>query len=268
MNLLLVTLKTLVIAYAVMVGVLFLLQRALLYPAQAVSTTPEQAGLPDMVEGAVTTADNYRLRYWFAPPRDSGRPVVVLFHGNASCMASRAQTARTLLDKGYGVLLASYRGYDGNPGAPSEQGLYKDARAQLDYVKGQGYPLVLIGQSLGSGIAVQMATEYPVRALVLETPYTSMADTAAFHYPFVPVRWLLLDRYDSLSKMAQVKAPVLVIQGTADEVIPQQLGQRLFEAASQPKEAVWVNGASHNNIYQYGNWPQVLDFIARYEAGG
>lgn len=257
-----------VIAYIFVVGGLFVVQRPLLYHPGYVSSTPEQAGLPQMSEGTVKTADGILLRHWFAPPADAGKPVGILFYGNAAYMEERAQEARSLLQLGYGVLLVSYRGYDGNTGSPTEQGLYADARANVEWLKAQGYQdFFFMGQSLGSGVAAQMAFEYPSRALVLETPYTSMVDAASYHYPFVPVRWLLLDRYDSLSKISRIHAPVFVIQGEADEVIPVSQGRALFAAANEPKEAVWLPGAHHNDYYSYGGWPQLTAFLARYAGG-
>lgn len=258
-------LQTVVVAYAVMVAVLFVLQRALLFMPPDVDGALQPDGLPEMQLGEVTTADGLTLKNWFAPPRDQSKPVGVLFYGNAAYMASRANEARALLDLGYGVLLVSYRMYDGNPGSPSEQGLYNDARANLDWLKSKGYnSFFLMGQSLGSGVAVQMATEYSITALILETPYTSMVDAAAYHYPFVPVRWLLKDRFDSLSKMSQIKAPVFVIQGEEDEVVPVEQGRRIFAAANEPKEAIWLPGAHHNDYYRYGGWPQIVEFLQKH----
>ncbi len=257
-------LQTVVVAYAVMVGVLFVLQRSLLFMPPDVDGALQPRNLPEAQLGEVTTVDGVVLKHWFAPPRDAGKPVGVLFYGNGAYMASRANEARALLDLGYGVLLVSYRGYDRNPGSPSETGLYNDARANLDWLKSKGYSFFLMGQSLGSGVAVQIATEYPVEALILETPYTSMVDAAAYHYFFVPVRWLLLDRFDSLSKIGQIKAPVFVIQGEEDEVVPVEQGRRIFAAANEPKEAIWLPGAHHNDYYRYGGWPQIVQFLQKH----
>lgn len=259
------TCSALAVAYLLMVGLLFLVQRPLLYHPGYVSSTPEQAGLSRMSEGTVKTADGILLRHWFAPPADAGKPVGILLYGNAAYMEARAQEARSLQQLGYGVLLVSYRGYDGNAGSPTEQGLYADARANVEWLKAHGYQnFFFMGQSLGSGVAVQMATEFQPKALILETPYTSMIDAASDHYPFVPVHWLLRDRYDSISKISRIHAPVFIIQGEADEVIPVSQGRALFAAANEPKEAVWLPGAHHNDYYNYGGWPQLTAFLSKY----
>lgn len=257
-------LQTFICAYLFMVAILFFMQRELLYMPPKIDGNIIPDMLSGMKLGTVTTADGLDVKHWFAPPRDQGKPVGVLFYGNAAYMASRTNEARALLDLGYGVLLVSYRGYDGNPGKPTEQGLYNDARANIDWLKAQNYDFFLMGQSLGSGVAVQMATEYPAKALILETPYTSMIDAASYHYPYVPVRWLLKDRFDSLSKITQVKAPVFIIQGEADEVIPVVQGKLLFERANEPKEALWLPSARHNDYYMHGGWPQIVAFLGKH----
>lgn len=261
-------LAVLLLIYAGLVGLLYTYQRSLLYHPQNVPGDPAQSGVPEMSVNIVTTHEGLKLRNWFAPPRDASKPIGVLFYGNAAYMASRSSHARALLDLGYGVLLVSYRGYDFNPGSPSEEGLYNDARANLDWLKAQGYnSFFLMGQSLGSGVVVQMATEYEAKALVIETPYTSMVDAASYHYPWVPVRWLLKDRYDSLSKIGRIHTPVFIIQGENDEVIPVAQGRALFAAANEPKQALWLPGAHHADYYSYGGWPEVVAFLARYANG-
>ena len=164
------------------------------------------------------------------------------------------------------MLLAEYRGYGGNPGTPSEEGFYADGRAALDFLAAREVPaarIVLYGESLGTGVAVQLALERRVGAVVLEAPFTSAVDVGADIYPFLPVRLLARDRFDSIAKIAAIGAPLLVLHGEADKVVPVRFGRALLAAARQPKEGVFVPGAGHADLYQHGGAGIVLDFLAR-----
>ena len=164
-----------------------------------------------------------------------------------------------------------YRGYGGNPGRPSELGLMSDARAALAFLDAAGVPpaeTVLYGELLGSTVAVAIAAEravggQPVAALVLEAPLSSVSDVAAYHYPWMPVRWLLKDRFEAAARIADVGAPVLIVHGDADEIVPIRYGRALFEAAQEPKEAAWIPGGGHEDLAQFGLSRIVLDFLDR-----
>ena len=171
---------------------------------------------------------------------------------------------------GYGVLLAEYRGYGGNPGGPSEQGFYADGRAYIDWLKREKKPekIVIYGESIGSGTAVQMATEYDVSGLVLETPFTSLVDIAAAQYFFVPVRYLLQDRFDNIGKITKVKAPKLVLHGLKDGTIPYASGRSLFDAAPEPKNFVDFPDGGHNNLYDFAAADYVIEFLNRIQTSG
>lgn len=254
-------------AYALFVAVMYVLQRSIMYfPARSLPT-PAQAGVPDMDVVTLKTADGLELKAWYGAPRKSGEtanPTLVYFHGNGGGIADRGARARPYLDRGYGVLLVEYRGYSGNPGKPNEQGLYQDARASFAFLEAEGLSfdrIVLIGESLGSGVAVQMATEYDIGALVLEAPFTSTVDVAAGAYWFLPVRWLMKDRFDSMSKIDRVTVPLLVVHGERDRVVPIRLGRKLFAAANEPKEAVYLPRAGHNDLPAHGSTHEVLRFL-------
>lgn len=259
--------------YTALVGALYVIQRELIYhPAQTLGT-PAASGMPEMRPVEVTTADGVTLVSWYAPAR-ARKPTIVYFQGNAGNIGGRGFKVRPYLDAGFGVLLAGYRGYGGNPGNPTEEGLYADGRAQLAFLAGQGITpaqWVLYGESLGSGIAVQMAAEQaaktPVAAVVLESPFTSMGDAAASHYPFVPARTLVRDRFESLDKIGHIRAPLFVTHGEDDAVVPVELGKRLFEAAAPPKEGHWIAGAGHNDLFDHGTAARVIDFLGRMVDG-
>ena len=256
-------------AYALFVAVMYMLQRSIMYfPIRSLSA-PAQAGVPDMDVVTLSTADGLKLKAWFKTPENKHsilRPTIVYFHGNGGGIAFRGARIRPYLDRGFGVLLVEYRGYSGNPGDPTEQGLYEDGRASLEFVKNVGIPLdqvVLLGESLGSGVAVQMATEFDVGATVLEAPFSSAVDVAAAAYWFLPVRWLLKDRYDSISKIDRVRSPLFLVHGERDRIVPIKLGRRLFSAANDPKEAAYLPHAGHNDLPAHGSIQLVIEFLDR-----
>ena len=254
--------------YGVLVAAIFLGQRTMMYPAGGSLGTPAEAGLADARELTIETEDALRLVSWYLEPAP-GRPVVVYFHGNAGTLADRAFKARLFADAGYGVLLAEYRGYGGNPGKPTEEGLYADARANLAWLAaaGQGAEnTVIYGESLGTGVAVQAALELaragtPAAGLVLEAPFSSMAEAAQVHYPWLPAARLTRDRYDSQAKIAEVNAPLLIVHGSDDRVVPQAQGRRLFDRAVEAKRAEWIAGGGHANLYDFDAGRMVLSFL-------
>ena len=259
---------TIVAVYAGLVGVLYVSQRNLMYHPSDYAAAPAASGAPEMRLAHHETADGLRLTSWYAPAR-AGMATLLYVHGNAGTVADRVFKVRPYLDRGYGVMLVGYRGYGGNPGAPSEQGLYRDGASAMAFLAAQGVAagrVVLYGESLGTGVAVELAhraaTQSPVAALVLEEPFTTMGDAAQSHYPFVPAKWLVKDKFDSASKIAAVRAPLYVFHGDRDRVVPQKLGKTLFAAASEPKTGAWIAGAGHNDLYDYGAAAGILRFLA------
>ena len=215
------------------------------------------------------TADGLALNGWYRAARD-GRSTLVYFHGNAGHLGDRAFLARPYLEAGYGVLLAGYRGYGGNPGRPSEEGLYADGRAAVAWLADAGVPpdrRVLFGESLGTGVAVQMAAEDEIAGLILQSPFTSVVEVGQDAVPWFPVSLLMTHRFDSLSKIPQITAPLLLIHGEADRVIPIRFGRRLFEAAPEPKTAHFVPGAGHNDLYRFGTSEIVIAFLETLAGG-
>lgn len=240
----------LIALYLFVAGGMFFMQRSYMYfPDRQNPGDPASFNLRMQVV-KVRTSDGLELSGWFAPPSEEGKPVVILFHGNAGNIALRAGKTRAFLDRGYGYLLAEYRGYGGNPGTPTEDGLYADGRAWIESVK--PYPFVLWGESLGSGIATRMATEFTPLAIVLEAPFTRTADVGQLVYPYLPVSLLIRDRYDSIARIKKINAPLLIVHGEFDNVVPVSLGRKLFENAAEPKEFVILPGAGHNNLFDFG----------------
>ncbi len=251
--------------YLLLTGAVFVMQRSLLYPGA--KDAPDLALYAGQGIGEVTTRtpDGLTLTHWYRPPDRPEGPVVVVFQGNAGHLGDRVPKLKPLIDAGFGLLFAGYRGYGGNPGRPTEDDLTADARGLLDWLAGQGVGperAVLYGESLGSGVAVKMAIERPVAAVVLESPYTSIAALSQLHYWYLPARWLILDKWDSLARIARISTPLLVLHGDKDTIVPLDFGQTLFDAAPEPKEMIVIAGAGHVELFDYARVvDRVLGFI-------
>ncbi|MGH6953722.1 MAG: alpha/beta hydrolase [Alphaproteobacteria bacterium] len=258
----------LAVGYLGVVAVLYGVQRRLLYFPDR--TRPEHR-LNGLERVELRTGDGLDLFAWWRPAPAPGRPVVAYFHGNAGHIGDRVGKLAPFLDAGLGLLAVSYRGYAGNPGRPSEPGLYADGVAALDFLERAGVAperTVLYGESLGSAVAVYAATRAraPVAAVVLESPFTSIADVAAHHYFYVPARWLVRDRFDARASVARVRAPLLVLHGERDRTVPVRFARRLFAAAAEPKEALFLPEAGHDDLYAHGAAAPILGFIERHAA--
>ena len=241
--------------YLLIALVTFGCQRSLLYFPDK---TAPQLGHPDVQVVQLLSEPGLEVAHLYHSPRAPDGPVVVVFHGNAGHAGTRVRKFHELLDAGFGVFFAEYRGYGGNPGRPDEAGLTADAGAVMAHFQSEGVEpgrLVLYGESLGAGVAVKMAAEHPVAGVVLEAPYTSIADVAQAHYWFLPARWLVPDKWDVAARIGQVSAPVLVVHGAADRVIPVRFGRRVFALAAEPKAALFHPRAGHNDLWAY---PEVV----------
>ena len=259
------------LVYALVAAGLYVGQRSLLYFPNRVAPDPARYGLADAIAPVdYRTEDGLVLSGWYRQAAQADQATIVYFHGNAGHHGDRGPVVRYLWEAGYGVLLAGYRGYGGNPGTPSEAGLAADARAAAGWLAEQGVNpacIVLYGESLGSGVAVRLASERRVAAVVLESPFSSVADVGQAHYPIFPVKLLLRDRFDSLSRIAGIGAPLLVMHGEADRTVPIRFGRRLFAAAAEPKQAWWVPGSGHVDLHRHGASDIVLDFLAQHATG-
>jgi hypothetical protein len=256
----------LLVLYACTLGVLFVNQRSLLYPASDRRTTAAEAGLAGFQDLVLTTPDGERLVAWWKPPQP-GKALILYFHGNGGSLWNLRFRAQALPASGRGLLMVSYRGYSGSTGAPTEMGLHTDARTAYDWVA-QSYEasrLVAYGESLGTGVAVRLASEQPLAGLILDAPYTSTADVASLTYWYVPVSWLMLDQFRSLDIIQAVKA--LILHGTDDRTIPFAFGERLYAAAPEPKRFIRIEGGSHRKNLEQGGMTAVEDFLAAIKAG-
>lgn len=255
----------LAIAYAAALLMLYVKQRKIVFNPRV-----ERPALGDfqapagMHEVNVTSTDGLALTLWYLPPTRPDGHVIAYFHGNAGHHGDRVVRILPYAAEGYGALIVSYRGYGGNAGTPTEDGLYADARAALDFLQTQGLKpeqLILFGESLGSAVATQMAVERPARALILEAPFASILLSAQQRYKYLAFDFLVRDKFDTLSKIARIGKPLLVVHGDLDRTTPAHFGRRVFEAAKEPKQGFFPTDAGHNDLMQHGMPERVLAFL-------
>jgi uncharacterized protein len=246
---------------AVFVGLL-VGQRKILYRPDAAEVDPATLGLKAETI-RIKTVDGESLAAWRVAPA-TDRPLILYFHGNAGGLDLRVERFRAMAKAGIGVLAIEYRGYAGSTGSPSERGLKLDGEAAYAAALASGVKperIVAFGESLGSGVAVAIAARHKVGALVLDSPYSSIADVAAAAYWFVPVRALLRDPFRNDLLIGKVSAPTLMVHGTRDPAVPIRFGEKLFALANSPKAFWRVEGAGHLALGE--RLAEVLDWITR-----
>jgi uncharacterized protein len=258
-------LRVAVIAWIAILAAVYPFQRKLLFVPFGGHVTPESVGLTGFREELVLTLDGERLVTWVSPATP-GLPTVLYLHGNAGNLSWRADRFQQLQAAGYGVRVLSYRGFGGSTGSPSEAGLMIDARTTYDHVRAQGLDarqIILFGESLGTGVAVQLAASRPVAGVILDSPYTSTVDVAARQFPYLPVRWMMWDRFNSRAHIARIGAPLLIVHGDLDTVVPYDLGVELYADAVEPKQFLSLPGEPHTAPLQRGAWAAIVPFIDR-----
>jgi fermentation-respiration switch protein FrsA (DUF1100 family) len=237
------------VGYAAVLALLYVTQRGLQYFPERFRTAPAAAGLPQAEEVVLDTTDGERLIVWHVPPRGN-KPVALYFHGNGGSLRNRVDRFRALIEDGSGLVALSYRGYGGSTGTPSEAGLIADALAAYEFTSARygSERIVLWGESLGSGVAVALAAQMPVGYLILQSPFTSAADVGAQTYWFVPVRLLMKDQFRSDLRIGKVAAPVLILHGDRDDIVPIALAERLYGLINAPKRFVRLAGVGHSDV--------------------
>jgi len=263
MRFLLVALAVIAIGYIVAGLAMYVFQRSLIYQPDRQLISPQDAGLAGVSEEILVAPDGARLVAWWAKAK-TGRPTLLYFHGNAGHLAERAERIKAFQTDCFGVLMLAYRGYSGSTGSPSEAANVADAELAYDFLAAKGLAkrdIVLFGESLGTGVAVQVAQVRPAAGLVLDSPYTSLAAAGQFHYPWLPVLWLISDRYDTLSRIGTLHLPLLILHGEADEVVPVEMGRAVFAAANEPKKLITFPGAPHIHHSHLGSLERVREFV-------
>lgn len=233
------------------------LQRQLIYFPDASDVPPAGEVLPGARDVTLETADGLELGAWYLPAdaeNDTGLAVLVA-PGNGGNRAGRADLARELGDRGLSVLLVDYRGYGGNPGSPSEEGLAADADAAVAALPALGYPperTLYFGESLGTGVVAALATRQPPAGIVLRSPFTDLAAVGAGHYPWLPVRTLLRDRFPVLEHVRTSRVPTVVVYGDRDQIVPPELSAEVARAAQALVATVVLRGVDHNDDAMFG----------------
>ena len=252
-----------IMAYGGIVGLLYFTQRSLMYLPDIARVSPIPAGLLQAEEITLTTADSERLVAWHVAPR-SDRPVILYLHGNGGARRHRADRFARLVQDGFGVVAVSYRGFGGSTGSPSEAGLLLDAAAGYAFCMDRyaAERIVVWGESLGSGVAVALASKHAIGRLILEAPFTSAADVARLSYPLVPIGLLMKDQFRSDARVGAITVPTLVLHGELDGVVPIALGERLYLSIRAPKRFVRFANGEHEGLDAHGAIAVVRDFLA------
>jgi fermentation-respiration switch protein FrsA (DUF1100 family) len=255
-----VVLLVAVVLYLGAVAYLFVFQRDYVFDPGGTLASPAEKSLPQVEVVTIRTNDGTELTGWFVEA-SSGRPTILYFHGNSGNISGRAKRFKQILDSGFGLLAVSYRGYPGSGGDPSEAALFSDALEIFDWLAARTTNIVIFGESLGTSVATHVAEERPARALVLEAPFTAALDIAAKTYPWVPVSLLMRDPFLTRDMIVKIDEPLLIVQGTNDDVVPVEQGKRLFALAHEPKKLAIIDGGTHSDLWDHGLWPIVLGFL-------
>ena len=244
-----------------MVFIRFIENRSIFHPDKNVYLTPDYRGLK-YDDVTFSTEDGLKLNGWFIPGKTKSMTAdnlftLLWFHGNAGNISHRLENIKMLYDRvPVNIFIFDYRQYGKSEGKVSEQGTYIDARAALVYLQSREdinhERIIIFGRSVGSGVAVDLAVKGKCCALILETPFTSMKDLAKSLYPFLPIGYILQTKYDSISKIRDIKVPTLIMHGDKDELVPIEQGRKLYEVANEPKEFYTIPGATHNDTYFVG----------------
>jgi uncharacterized protein len=258
-------LAAIVSVYLLVALVMYMGQRRLMYFPDAKHVMPGHAGLANVSERILNAPDGARNVVWYGKAKP-GQPTLLYFHGNGGGLAERADRIQRFMGQGWGVYMMAYRGYAGSTGYPTEANNIADARRAYDALVQEGVPassIILYGESLGTNVATRMAAEKASAGLILESPYTSVLEIALTDYPFLPVRLLLSDRYETDKVIPQVRVPVLILHGKQDDVIPVAMAHRLVKLANEPKRLVILPEGEHSDLYLEGNnaLPVVREWI-------
>ena len=242
---------------------LFVMQRRIIFNVSGHPGAPTDYNLNSVEEIRILTEDNINLLSWFHKGEKT-LPILIYFHGNSFNIGDRAYRMKRYIDKNWSIILVSWRGFGGNKGQPTESNLYKDGKAVIRWViENTNYKkdqIVIYGESLGSGVAVELATKHNFLSVVLEAPFTSISDIAKKRYKIYPTKYLVKDKFDNLSKIEKIKCPLLIISGKKDEIVPHEHSLKLLKNAKVLKKGVFIDEAIHNNLYDFGIEKDVIAF--------
>lgn len=262
MHLLLKALLFIAAMYAAAMLALYFGQRKLMYHPDPTHVQPHTLGLDGFAEKVLTTPDKETVITWRAAAR-SGFPTLLYFHGNGGSLAGRGGRLQALQQAGFGIAIMSYRGYSGSTGSPSETANNTDARQLYDELRDQGISandVIVYGESLGTGVATRLARDVDVAGLILDSPFTSIADRAAELYPWFPVRPFITDKYPVSNLISKINAPLLILHGEQDQVVPSYMGEAVFSAAVEPKTLKLFPNGNHVDLFNHGALAAIIEF--------
>ena len=241
--------------YSIVAGLAFAFQRKLQYFPTPDRVSPTALSIADTQEVIIETRDGIKILNWYARAQP-GKPTIIFFQGNAGALWHRAERFLFYQQAGFGVFFMGYRGYGGSEGSPTERDIVADGTEIVTWLEQQGVSLaqlVFVGESLGSGVAVQVASKRQPALLILEAPFASAMEIGASAYPWLPVRLFMKDKFNSLEFIENVRAPLSIIHGSRDRIVPIDSGRKLFEAANEPKEFIELKDAAHNDLPDWGS---------------
>ena len=266
MKYLYLTLSSLIIAYLVMIIFIYFYQRNLLYHPSENNYQNDKTQF-NYDEIFIKVDEQIQLKSWIIKKDFKKFKTLVIFHGNAGHLSNRIYKLNELYKLDINILLISWRGFSGNKGSPTENNLYTDAKAAIKWLNEEGVSnnqIILYGESLGSGVAVEVGKENNFNSIILESPFTSIENSAKIYYPYLPVKLILKDRYDSISKIKMINIPILVMHGEKDDVVPFSMGKELFEKANNPKQSYFTTEDDHMMEFNPSLLKEIKDFIEKY----
>ncbi len=266
MKYLFITLSSILVAYFVVVVFVYFYQRNLLYHPSENNYQNDEVKF-DYEEVYIEVENEIKLKSWLINKDFKNLKTLLIFHGNAGDLSNRIYKLNELNKLQINILLISWRGFSGNKGSPTEKNLYKDAEAAINWLNKKNVSnnqIILYGESLGTGIAVEMAKKNDFNSIILESPFTSIENSAKIYYPYLPVKYLLKDRYDTISKINMVKSPIMIMHGEKDDVVPLSMGKKLFEKANSPKHSYFTSTDDHMMEFNSELLKEIKNFIEKY----
>jgi fermentation-respiration switch protein FrsA (DUF1100 family) len=252
------------ITYLIVLTYIYLFQRNLLYHPSDNSYQGDEINF-DYKEIFIQNKEGIQLKAWLHEKDLTNKKTIIFFHGNAGNLRNRNYKLNELSKFDVNFLIVAYRGFSGNQGKPSEQGLYEDARSTLDWIKMKGVKernLILYGESLGTAVAIETAQNKDLAGIILESPFTSMIELAQKYYPVLPVKYLLKDKYETIKKLTNINSPLLVLHGRLDSIVPFSMGKKLFEKANGPKFKYFIDNDDHMMRYDQKLLNEIKKFIS------
>ncbi len=269
-----------ILTYAGVIGTLYVLQGYMIFRNYGGPPNLEQTALPRLKEIHIPVqlcditvgCPDSQLLAWYTPPVKPGMPTILYLHGNGGNIARRPGIAAQFLQPGWGLFMLEYRGYGGNPGTPTPNGLAIDAIAAYEYLRrelGPDAPIHIYGESIGGAVAIQMIDQYPeakIKSLVLYAPFTKLSDVVKFLYPWLPVDLILKYDFDNISRIANIHVPLLIMHGELDTFVPPSMGRAIYDAANQPKQ-LWIDeDANHYSLWRYSGVKKAVEFYKAQSA--